>query len=45
MAGSILIRDDHPAGFVGAVPMAPIGKMLKRELRRPHWEGMDRQIH
>ena len=31
--------------FVDALPMAPTGKVLKRELRKPHWEGMDRQIH
>jgi acyl-CoA synthetase (AMP-forming)/AMP-acid ligase II len=31
--------------FVDALPLAPAGKVLKQELRRPYWEGMDRQIH
>lgn len=30
--------------FVDALPMAPTGKVLKRELRKPYWEGADRQV-
>lgn len=26
-----------------ALPLSPQGKVLKHELRKPHWEGMDRQ--
>ena len=26
-------------------PLSGVGKVLKRELRKPHWEGRDRQIH
>jgi acyl-CoA synthetase (AMP-forming)/AMP-acid ligase II len=31
--------------FVEALPLSPQGKVLKRELRKPFWEGMDRQVH
>jgi acyl-CoA synthetase (AMP-forming)/AMP-acid ligase II len=31
--------------FVRALPLSPAGKVLKHELRRPYWEGMDRQVH
>ena len=27
-----------------ALPRNPTGKILKRELRRPYWEGRDRSI-
>ena len=30
--------------FVDALPTSPTGKVLKRELRQPHWEGRDRQV-
>jgi acyl-CoA synthetase (AMP-forming)/AMP-acid ligase II len=33
------------AEFVDALPVSAAGKILKRELRRPYWEGSDRQIH
>jgi acyl-CoA synthetase (AMP-forming)/AMP-acid ligase II len=26
-------------------PLSGVGKVLKRELRKPYWEGRDRQIH
>jgi acyl-CoA synthetase (AMP-forming)/AMP-acid ligase II len=29
---------------MGALPRNPTGKILKRELRRPYWEGRDRAI-
>jgi len=29
---------------VGALPRNPTGKILKRELRRPYWEGRDRAV-
>ncbi len=27
------------------LPKSPVGKILKRELRAPYWEGRERQIH
>jgi acyl-CoA synthetase (AMP-forming)/AMP-acid ligase II len=27
-----------------ALPRNPTGKILKRDLRRPYWEGRDRSI-
>ncbi|MCW5732173.1 MAG: fatty acid--CoA ligase, partial [Alphaproteobacteria bacterium] len=30
--------------FVGVLPRNPSGKLLKRELRRPYWEGRERQV-
>ncbi len=31
--------------FVEAIPRNPSGKILKRELRGPYWEGAVRQVH
>jgi len=30
--------------FVEAIPRNPSGKILKRELREPYWEGHDRRV-
>ena len=30
--------------FLEAIPRNPSGKILKRELRDPYWEGRDRQV-
>ena len=30
--------------FVDAIPRNPSGKILKKELRAPYWEGYDRQV-
>ncbi|MBE0590778.1 MAG: hypothetical protein IH616_00085, partial [Gemmatimonadales bacterium] len=30
--------------FVEAIPRNPSGKILKRVLRKPYWEGRDRAI-
>lgn len=31
--------------FVDTLPIAPTGKVLKRELRKPYWQGADRHVH
>jgi long-chain acyl-CoA synthetase len=31
--------------FVDAIPRNPSGKILKRELREPYWEGVSRRVH
>ena len=31
--------------FIAALPRNPSGKILRRELRAPYWEGKERQIN
>jgi acyl-CoA synthetase (AMP-forming)/AMP-acid ligase II len=31
--------------IVDEIPLSPIGKPLKRQLRKPYWEGLDRAVH
>ncbi len=31
--------------FVADMPRNPSGKILKRELRQPYWQGQERQVH
>ena len=52
-AGVIAFARERIAGFkcpktvdfVGALPRNPSGKILRRELRAPHWEGRERQVN
>ena len=30
--------------IIELLPRNPAGKILKRELRKPYWEGRDRQV-
>ena len=30
---------------VEALPLSAAGKVLKRELRKPYWEGQERAVH
>ncbi|RII14228.1 Long-chain-fatty-acid--CoA ligase FadD13 [Streptomyces sp. YIM 130001] len=30
--------------FVARLPLSPAGKILKRELRKPHWKGRERSV-
>ena len=52
-ADEILVHArEHLAGFkcpktvdfVEAIPRNPSGKILKRELREPYWEGHERRV-
>jgi acyl-coenzyme A synthetase/AMP-(fatty) acid ligase len=31
--------------FVAEIPRNPSGKILRRDLRQPYWEGRDRQVN
>ncbi len=31
--------------FIDEIPRNPTGKMLKKELREPFWEGRDRKVN
>jgi long-chain acyl-CoA synthetase len=31
--------------FTDAIPRNPSGKVLKKDLRAPYWEGYERQVH
>jgi acyl-CoA synthetase (AMP-forming)/AMP-acid ligase II len=31
--------------FVDVLPVSPAGKVLKHELRKPYWEGAERQVN
>jgi fatty-acyl-CoA synthase len=31
--------------FVDELPLSPVGKVLRRQVRTPHWEGQERRVH
>jgi acyl-CoA synthetase (AMP-forming)/AMP-acid ligase II len=31
--------------FTDAIPRNPSGKVLKKDLRAPYWEGYERKVH
>jgi acyl-CoA synthetase (AMP-forming)/AMP-acid ligase II len=35
----------HSVDFVEGIPRNPSGKILKKDLRAPYWEGAARQVH
>jgi long-chain acyl-CoA synthetase len=35
----------HSVDFVEGIPRNPSGKILKKDLRAPYWEGASRQVH
>ena len=45
-AGSRIARYKRPTSidFVDELPRNPTGKLLKKDLRAPYWEGLDRSI-
>jgi acyl-CoA synthetase (AMP-forming)/AMP-acid ligase II len=30
--------------FIASLPRSPVGKVLKKDLRKPFWEGVERKI-
>ena len=38
-------KSPRSVDFVDAIPRNPSGKMLKRQLRQPYWEGKSRQVN
>jgi len=42
-----IVRDHYPTSvdFAEALPRNPSGKLLKRELREPYWQGRERRIN
>ncbi len=34
-----------PAFHAEPLPLSGAGKILKTELRKPYWEGHDKQVH
>jgi acyl-CoA synthetase (AMP-forming)/AMP-acid ligase II len=39
------IKLPKPVDFIAELPRNPSGKVLKRELRKPFWEGRERQVN
>jgi acyl-CoA synthetase (AMP-forming)/AMP-acid ligase II len=31
--------------FVAELPLSPVGKVLRRHVRTPYWEGQERRVH
>jgi acyl-CoA synthetase (AMP-forming)/AMP-acid ligase II len=38
-------KSPRSVDFADALPVSPAGKVLKRELRAPHWAAADRAVH
>ena len=38
------VKAPNSVDFIAALPCSPVGKVLKKNLREPHWSGRERKI-